>query len=94
VVDVSGACAAPAGITCGVTHSLVSTHTHTHTRATQESARTRTEGSKSAGECVERARNWAAAMRNGAGNTAAGLRSFYRSPWACTNTGQGAQLWE
>lgn len=48
-----------------------------------------TEGSKGQGDCVARANNWAVAMRNVAANTADGLKSFYKGPWACTNTWQG-----
>lgn len=47
------------------------------------------EGSKSAGDCVNRSKSWASAMRNLAANTATALKAFYRGPWACTNTWQG-----
>lgn len=47
------------------------------------------EGSKNAGECVNRSKSWASAMRNVADNTATALKAFYRGPWACTNTWQG-----
>jgi hypothetical protein len=47
------------------------------------------EGSKFAGDCVNRSKSWASAMRNLAANTATALKAFYRGPWACTNTWQG-----
>lgn len=47
------------------------------------------EGSKNAGDCVERSKSWASAMRNLAENTGTALKAFYKGPWACTNTWQG-----
>ncbi len=58
------------------------THVQTYTFSSKE-------GEKNVGDCVQRSKSWASAMRNLAENTGTALKAFYKGPWACTNTWQG-----